>query len=96
MSKVKKVMKKMRLRYFSELTSLQKNEVYINISILKNKLSALPKGLAIEILKNRPFDVAINENEKIDNQIKGQKFSYYEPLNCWLPLNINQILTNEK
>lgn len=96
MSKVKKAMQKTGLKYFSQLTAMQKNEVVLNIRILKNKLTSLPKGLAIEILKNKPLDHVLNENQKINDLIKGQKMFYYDALKYWLPLNINKILTDEQ
>lgn len=96
MSKTKKVMKKLGLKYFSSLSALQKNDVVINIRILKNNLSDLPKGLAIEILKNRPFEKTIKELDFINEHLKGQKVSFFSPLNCYFPLNIKKILTNEQ
>lgn len=84
-------MQKCNIRYFSSLTSLQKDDTIKNIRIIKNNLISLPKGLAIEILKNMEFENVIKEIDSINNELKGQKMFYYKKLECWLPLNTKTI-----
>lgn len=92
MSKTKLAMIKQGLKYFSSLTPQQKDTTIKAIRIVKNGISELPKGLAVEILKNKPFEDTIKELDFINEKIKGQKMFYYSKLECFLPLNITEIL----
>ena len=94
MQKTKKAMQKQGLKYFSSLTPLQKYKTVNNIRIIKNQLENLPFNLAMEILKNLPFESVIKENDFINNHLKGQKMFFYKKLDCYIPLNINQIINN--
>jgi len=86
---VKDLMKKQKLRYYSSLSSLQKNKVRINLRIIKNDLEKLPYLLAYEILKTNSIENVIFENEKIDKMLKGQKMFLFNK--NFYPLNIKEL-----
>jgi hypothetical protein len=94
--KVKSAMKEQGLRYFSSLTSLQKDRSIQVIKLTHNNLLELNFGLAIHILKNLDFEIQIKHSEIISECIKSQKMAFYKELKCFVPLNFKEILNKLK
>ena len=96
MSNLKKVMQERNIKYFSSLSIQQKQQTKICLRLAKNNLLELNYGLAIEILKNLPFEQVIKENQYIDENLKGAKMFYYEKYKVWMPLKSKELFENWK
>ncbi len=87
-------MKVQGLKYYSNLSSKQKDRLIGFVRIVINGLTELPKGLASDILKSRDLEFIIIENEKIDLLLKGQKTFFSKEANTYIPLNIKDFHKN--
>lgn len=83
------VMKKQGLRYFSSLTSSQKDKTIM--FIVKSKLGVLGLSDGLEkIIVSNMFDKFIETRNFVEEKIKNQKCFKHE--NNFYPLNIKEIL----
>lgn len=89
--KTKKAMQQCKLKYFSGLTSKQKDETINFLRILKNGLTNLNKDLALTILKNLDLEIVIKENEYFGKKLNGSKMFLHEK--TWLPLNFKDVVS---
>lgn len=76
-------MKEQGLRYFSSLTSVQKDKTIFNILALKHGLTQLPEGLVKQLL----FE--INDKE-VDEKMKKTKL--FKSNGHFYPLNFTEII----